>query len=199
MGRRTDTRERIIEASLELMRQKGYSATAISDIVTGSGAPRGSVTFHFPGGKDEIAGEVITLMGRSVIDQLDRVAADAVSPGDVVVAQVAEIGRAFLDSGYVSGCPVVPITIDGAVQSELVHDACASFFADWMDALTTHITSRGMDPTRASRVAAMTVYSTEGALVVCRAEKSVRALDAVAEEMAHLCSIGATDRAGTST
>jgi len=49
------TRKKLVDATAALLRRQGYHATGLSDIVAESGAPRGSLYFHFPGGKDELA------------------------------------------------------------------------------------------------------------------------------------------------
>src|SRR5205807_3979674 len=53
MPRRSDSRTRMVQAAFELFRKRGYHATAFSDVVRESGAPRGSIYFHFPGGRSE--------------------------------------------------------------------------------------------------------------------------------------------------
>ena len=53
-----DTRIRMIEATALLLRQRGYHGTSLNDILNASGAPRGSLYFHFPGGKDQLVIEV---------------------------------------------------------------------------------------------------------------------------------------------
>jgi TetR/AcrR family transcriptional repressor of lmrAB and yxaGH operons len=186
--RKTDTRARVIRSSLELMRRRGYAGTSISEIVTASEAPRGSVTFHFPGGKEEIAAEVVDLMTREILDQVDRAAANASTAAEMISAQLTEIGAAFEVSGFIAGCPVAPITIGLADQSEAIRRACAHFFHMWRVSLARRLTDRGLDEARASRIADLTVYATEGALVVCRAERSLTALDTVGGELAILCS-----------
>jgi hypothetical protein len=45
----------MIAAARRLFREHGYLGTALSDVVTESAAPRGSIYFHF-GGKEELAG-----------------------------------------------------------------------------------------------------------------------------------------------
>ena len=49
-----DTRSRMIDTTARLLLLRGYYGTALSDILAESGAPRGSLYFHFPGGKDEL-------------------------------------------------------------------------------------------------------------------------------------------------
>ena len=188
---RTQTRARVIRASLELIRRNGYAGTAISDIVASSGAPRGSVTFHFPGGKQEIAAEVVDLMTRDIMDEVDRAAASALTPADVIRAYIAEIGAALEASGFVRGCPVAPITVELAQESEAIRRGCAHFFSMWRANLARRLADRGLDETRASRVADMAVFATEGAVIVCRAEGRLDALDTVADELSVLCASGA--------
>ena len=172
------------------MRRTGYAGTAISNIVSSSGAPRGSVTFHFPGGKQEIAAEVVDLMTRDILDQVDRAAASALTPADVIRAHLAEIGAALEASGFVAGCPVAPITIELADESQAIRRGCAHFFSMWRANLARRLADRGLDESRASRVADMAVFATEGAVVVCRAEGRLDALDTVADELCVLCASG---------
>ena len=44
----------MIEAAMYLIASKGVQATSFADVLKASGAPRGSVYHHFPGGKDEL-------------------------------------------------------------------------------------------------------------------------------------------------
>src|ERR1700741_2509808 len=61
MPRKTDSKERVVAAARRLFRERGYVGTALSDVVSESAAPRGSIYFHFPGGKEELATEVTLL------------------------------------------------------------------------------------------------------------------------------------------
>ena len=91
MPRRSDSRVRMIEAAVELFRRKGYHATAFSDVVRESGAPRGSIYFHFPGGKEELAGAATEAAGDEIVELVGRAAADAADPGGIIRA-LADIG-----------------------------------------------------------------------------------------------------------
>ncbi|WP_435132550.1 TetR/AcrR family transcriptional regulator [Actinacidiphila sp. bgisy144] len=183
MGRRTDTRDRIIRASMRAMREQGYGATAISDIVNASGAPRGSVTFHFRGGKDEIAAEVVALRTAQLLERIEATAAGAGSAADFVAACVDAVAAEFAGSGFTAGCPVVPICIERSTRAPELRDAGADFFRAWRGSLARHLAARGIDASRADRVATLAVSAVEGALVISRAEQSVDALLAVRDEL----------------
>ena len=57
-----------------LFREHGYVGTALSDVVTESAAPRGSMYFHFPGGKEELATEVTLLHCADLMAHIHRAA-----------------------------------------------------------------------------------------------------------------------------
>ncbi|WP_446039067.1 TetR/AcrR family transcriptional regulator [Streptomyces sp. SID1121] len=183
MGQRTDTRDRIILASLQAMRERGYGATAISDVVNSSGAPRGSVTFHFRGGKDEIAREVVVLRRAQLLEQLDAIAAAKDSAADFLAACVDSVAEEFADSDFLAGCPVVPISIERSGQSPELRDVGSDFFRAWRGSLARHLTAHGLTYARADRVATLAVSAIEGALVISRTERTVDALHAVRDEL----------------
>src|ERR1700749_5360066 len=75
MPRKSDAKDRMIAAARRLFREHGYFGTALSDVVTESAAPRGSIYFHFPGGKEEVASEVTLLHASVRITDINRAAA----------------------------------------------------------------------------------------------------------------------------
>ena len=57
------TRDRILDATAELYRRQGMSATGLKQISSAARAPFGSIYHHFPGGKESISVEVIRSEG----------------------------------------------------------------------------------------------------------------------------------------
>ena len=58
------TRERMIVSTALLVRERGARATSIDDVLAHSGAPRGSVYHHFPGGREQLLREATAVRGR---------------------------------------------------------------------------------------------------------------------------------------
>ena len=50
-----ETRERMVEAAARLLARQGYHATGVAQVLAEAGAPRGSLYFHFPAGKEQMA------------------------------------------------------------------------------------------------------------------------------------------------
>ena len=105
----------------------------------------------------------------------------------VIAGHIAHISEVLEESGFSDSCPVSPITIEIGNASEQVRLACRRFFYSWRTALATKLNERGMDLARSRRLADLVVYATEGALIVCRAERGLDALRLVSEEMGVLC------------
>ena len=49
------SRDRMVRSAAGLIARRGMNATSLSDVLTESGAPRGSVYHHFPDGKRQLA------------------------------------------------------------------------------------------------------------------------------------------------
>ena len=58
---RTPCASASLTAAARLFRQQGYHGTALHDILTAGGSPRGSLYFHFPKGKEQIGAAALTL------------------------------------------------------------------------------------------------------------------------------------------
>ena len=60
------SREAFIASTGRLLRRQGYAATGLNEIVSRSGAPKGSLYFHFPGGKEELAAAAMERTGEEL-------------------------------------------------------------------------------------------------------------------------------------
>src|SRR5918998_5976823 len=63
---RPDARERMIRSAATLFRRRGIEGTSFSDVLAHSGAPRGSIYHHFPGGKAQLAEEATRYAGEVI-------------------------------------------------------------------------------------------------------------------------------------
>lgn len=117
MPRRSDSRSRMIHAAAQLFRQRGYHATAFSDVIQASGAPRGSIYFHFPGGKQELAREAIALAGDEIEQMVEAAAARCDDPGSFVRALGDMVAARLEGSGYRSGCAIATMVLELAPRA----------------------------------------------------------------------------------
>ena len=184
------SRAAFIDATGVLLRRQGYAGTGLSEIVERSGAPRGSVYFHFPGGKEELA---VAAMERSG-EQLRRAIATLMSgpggAGAAVGVLVDAMAAGLEASGYRDGCPIATVTLEMAGSSEPLRQTAAEIFAAWLAELQDALRRDGASPEAAERRALLVLSALEGALLLARARRDTAPLRAVAEELVALLSRG---------
>ncbi|CAO5184056.1 Uncharacterized HTH-type transcriptional regulator Rv0196 [Frankia sp. AiPs1] len=184
--RKTDTRERMLASTAALVRERGASATSVDDILTHSHAPRGSVYHHFPGGRAQLIEEALDLAGATVGEIVVR-AGDR-TPSQVFDAFIASWRSTLVDSQYRAGCPVLAVAVESNDNAPQLTHAAARAFASWQTALAELLHHHGATPVRARRIATLVVASVEGAVVLCRVERSPRPIDDIARELRPLIS-----------
>lgn len=161
-----------------MLRRRGFTATSVRELAKHSGAPLGSTYHHFPGGKSEVATEAVRFADDLTRRTLTAKLAEGPRAG---LAAFIDTWRGILrDSGFEAGCPVLAVAVDGHPDAAAARQAAADAFAHWSGLLTASLTDRGVDHGRARRIATLVIASVEGAVVMCRAERSVRPLDEVA-------------------
>src|SRR5947209_2451818 len=94
-----------------LMRKHGVEGTSFSEVIERSGAPRGSIYHHFPGGKSQL------------IEEATRYAGDFIASGLVAALAEDDPVRAIRDfasgwsalltrSDFAAGCPVLAASLE---------------------------------------------------------------------------------------
>jgi TetR/AcrR family transcriptional regulator, lmrAB and yxaGH operons repressor len=175
----SDARRRMIESAVTLLAVRGLQATAFSDVVAHSGAPRGSIYHHFPEGKDELVDAAIELAGDRALAVLDLV--DGQPPKAVTTFFLDIWRRVLVRSGFRAGCAVLAVTV--ATDSPDLMDHAASVFRAWRGRLAELFVAGGVEASAAVRLAMTLVAASEGAIVVSRAERSLEPFELVAEEL----------------
>jgi TetR/AcrR family transcriptional repressor of lmrAB and yxaGH operons len=172
-------RERMVASAVDLLARRGLQATSFSEVLEHSGAPRGSIYHHFPGGKDQMIGSALDAAGTRAIELLDRKAG---APAEDVATWFLHIWREVLIRGkFEAGCAVLAVAV--AAGSPELLDQTALVFRTWRRRLAELLEQGGLRPADAQRFAAMLVASSEGAVVLARAEQSLEPFDLVAEQL----------------
>jgi AcrR family transcriptional regulator len=69
---RRRSRERLLQATVELVAERGYEATTLADIADRAGSARGLVSYYFPGKRHLLQSAVHRLMHRTLAAALER-------------------------------------------------------------------------------------------------------------------------------
>jgi AcrR family transcriptional regulator len=174
-------RERMVESAALLMREHGVEGASFSRVLRRSGAPRGSIYHHFPGGKAQL------------IEEATRHGGDFIAAGLVAALQeddpiagldaIATFWRTLLErSQFAEGCPIVAAGLEGDRTPE-ARAAAGEVFKRWQSILTEALMRRDMAEDRARSVAALCFAATEGGAVMARAQRSLEPLERVFDEL----------------
>ena len=174
----------MVQAARQLIRERGYNATALSDVLELSGAPRGSVYYHFPDGRNQILTEALRYAGDAITADIDGAA------GRGAKALVREFvkfwERALADSDFNAGCPVVAAAIGCADDEVQLAAEAGRIFAHWRTALTRAFVADGFLEPDADSLAVMSIAALEGAVVLCRSTRSADPLRKVHDQLEFL-------------
>lgn len=175
-------RDRMIDSAVKLLATQGFQGASFSSILEDSKAPRGSIYYHFPGGKDELILAALDRSGenaRNVVEQLrGRPAAD-------VVSGVIAMWRALLSFGqFRIGCSMVGATVSS--NDDEIIDRAAQEFRAWEARLVSVLIDAGLPAESAASLGTLLIAASEGAVVLCRAEHSMEPLDHVERSLRRL-------------
>ncbi|NGN69519.1 TetR/AcrR family transcriptional regulator [Streptomyces sp. A7024] len=179
-------RERMVMSAAELIRRDGVSATGVRDVVEHAGAPRGSVQHYFPGGKVQLVNEAVAWVGSYTARRIVRYveALERPTPGALFTEMTDKWAAELTATGFAGGCTIAAATVDWADSTESTRTAAAAAFAAWTRPLADALTGMGVPETRSEDLATLMLSTLEGALLIARAERDVRALTSAARELA---------------
>ncbi|QYN21454.1 TetR/AcrR family transcriptional regulator [Amycolatopsis sp. DSM 110486] len=179
MVRRSDTKRRMIGAARQLIREHGYHSMALSDVVERSASPRGSVYYHFPQGKVQMAAEAAEAHTREQVDLINQLAGEASSAEDLVRAYVELAREGMLNSGYGRGCTIAPLVLEVGETSEELGAASRRAFVLMTETLALQLVVLGAEAADARELSHATVAGVEGAMVTSRALRSPEPFNAI--------------------
>jgi TetR/AcrR family transcriptional repressor of lmrAB and yxaGH operons len=176
----------MIAATADLLERHGFRATGLNKILSESGAPRGSLYFHFPGGKQELAAVALHDAGAAVERLFRQQAEGARNTAEGLAIALRMLEQRMLAAEYEKGCPVVMVALEAAATSEPLHRACSTIYRTWAGAIADSLVADGLPRERAETLADFALAAMEGALVLCRAHRSVEPLRRVVAELPRL-------------
>ncbi|MEV0784503.1 TetR/AcrR family transcriptional regulator [Streptomyces sp. NPDC050423] len=171
------TPDRLIEATQELLWERGYVGTSPKAIQQHTGAGQGSMYHHFSG-KPDLA---LTAIRRTAAEMRAAAGRTFDSPGSAYV----RISRYLMrERAVLRGCPVGRLTMDPEVIASGELRAPVDETIAWLRGRLTAIVQEGLERGEFTRppvpddIAATIVATVQGGYVLARASGSADAFDA---------------------
>lgn len=177
------TRQQIVETTSRLLEAQGYYGTGLNQILRESGAPRGSLYYYFPNGKEELAATAIAEQGGRMRDFAASLLSEVVDPIAAVDRVLASLIEHLSASQYCGGAPLAAVALETAARSPRLRETCAAAYCDLIGVFEAKLSAGGFSATRAARLATVIVAGIEGAVVLSRTQQSVAPLSELREEL----------------
>jgi TetR/AcrR family transcriptional regulator, lmrAB and yxaGH operons repressor len=178
-----DTKPRMIEATVESLRRHGVEGTSFTEVLKKSGAARGAIYHHFPGGKSEMTEAAVRVHGEQVAKAMGSLG--GTSAAEVVDAFLELVRPVVLESVEGAGCAVAAVT-NGSESGSDLQRASRDAFRSWNAAVAKTFREVGLDRTAAQEWATLLCTTLEGTQVLCRAERAIRPFDEAARTLRSL-------------
>jgi TetR/AcrR family transcriptional regulator, lmrAB and yxaGH operons repressor len=179
----SDTRERLIRTTGRLLRKRGYAATGLNQIMAEADAPKGSMYFHFPGGKEELAAEAVDKFAGAIAKQLRAGLEQRATVAEAVIGFFDDYIAYMERTEFGDGCAVATVALDEASTHELLGAAADRAFRSWVDLLADALVAEGHDHDSAHRVASLVIAAIEGAIVMSKGRHSTEPLSSARDAL----------------
>jgi len=182
--KRCDTRKKMLVSAAEVMRERGPAGVTIDEVLARSGAPRGSVYYHFPDGRNQILTEALRYSGDSITAMID----DAAGWGArALLREFVEFWeRQLTEDDFTAGCPVVAAAIGSDEDEPRLSAEAGAILGRWCAALTRAFVNDGFEEADAESLAMTSIAALEGAVLLSRSTRSANPLHQVGEQLEFL-------------
>lgn len=186
MPRRADGKQRMIKAMGRLMQRQGFHATGLNQVVAESGTPKGSLYFHFPGGKEQLAAEAIQGSGERLQAMFEAALTGASSAEEAVRGLARGMAAGLARSSYADGCPIATVALEASATSDAIRAASQAAFSSWEAAIVARLKELGWPEDEARSFSVVVLAALEGGLLLSRAARDASPLHEVGEHLARL-------------
>ena len=180
-----ETRATMIEGAIQLLATGGVHGASLLKVLEHTGAPRGSVYHHFPGGKEELILAALDLTGQRHDRFVDRFR--GTSATEITAGYLDLWRRILVRSRLEAGCPILAVTVSASAGPLL--DRAGEIFRTSQRHLADLYEEIGIDRSAAERFVTILVASAEGAVVLSRAQQTIEPFEVVADQLVELAAV----------
>lgn len=181
-----NTRDRIVTATNELFRAKGYRGTSLAEVSAAAEATTGSLYHFFPDGKSSLAAAALRDSGGAYRALFELIADDAADPAEAVALFFDGAADELELTNFIEICPIGGVAREMANADEVIRRATSDVFADWVATLARRLRAAGIPTTTADELATTVVASLEGAFVLARSHRDATAVRSTGRQMRRL-------------
>lgn len=172
----------MLDSATTLLATRGVAGVTVDAVLSHSGAPRGSVYHHFPGGRAQLLQETVQSAGSRMTQRL-RQAFDTDDPHAALAAFIDFWKAALEATDYAAGCPVAAVAMDGDPVVPGTDTMIKAILSEWDAELRKALSAAGCPLNRVPTLSTTLLAAVEGAIILARAHHDPTPLDDVGVEL----------------
>jgi TetR/AcrR family transcriptional regulator, lmrAB and yxaGH operons repressor len=178
-----NSKDKLIKTASRLFQLQGYHATGLNQITKESGAPKGSLYYHFPNGKEQLAIESVRLTANFVSEQIVKGLNKTQDPAKAIQNLIEDMAKQFQKEARKGGIPIASVALETALISEPLREVCQSAYADFQALFTQKLVQAGFEESRAKDLGVVINSMIEGAFLISFTTGNVEPLLLVAKQI----------------
>ncbi|MEW5870061.1 MAG: TetR/AcrR family transcriptional regulator [Chloroflexota bacterium] len=179
----SETRTQILLTMARLIEKQGYHATGLNEIIRESGAPKGSLYYYFPDGKEQIGAEAILESGKIIANRLRGFLEQDLLPAEAIHSFMTQLANGMEASNFTLTSPLTTATIETAVTCERINQACREAFDLILTAFKDKFLASGFSETQSVEMALYVTTVIEGGILMSRTYHQIEPLRLAAKHI----------------
>jgi TetR/AcrR family transcriptional regulator, lmrAB and yxaGH operons repressor len=135
----TGSRDRIVDATMSLLRRGGLSASGVNNVVAEGRAPKGSLYHYFPGGKQEMVVEALQRYTAAGAERLRQCLGSSYPISRRVKSLFRDIAEGMARDNFTSSCAIGAVTLDLGPDDDALRAACAAGLSEWAQVASEYL------------------------------------------------------------
>ncbi len=186
MSNKVTTKEKFIETASRLFEVKGYNATGLNEILSESGAPKGSLYYHFPKGKEQLALEAVNLAGEKIKLKLEGNLNRIENPIEAIMANIEGLAAIIDNEEKTRDMSISLIALETYLTSEVLRKACEEVFNLLESRYAEKLIKSGIDKDEAHELGATIGTMVEGGITMSLTRKNGNPLRLIAKQIPNI-------------
>lgn len=179
-------RDDLLSTTYQLLESQGYHATGLNQIIKESGAPKGSLYYYFPDGKEELVAEAIRHCHdhphkREMFEQMEKLPVH-----EAVPFLIRHIAGHIADSGWKNAFSIATVAMETATTSRIINEACREVFEIRREQLAMFLERNDFSKKRSGELATFILSGIQGAIILSKTYHSIEPLEMLANEVQKL-------------
>ena len=180
------SKDKIIDTASYLFQTQGYHATGLNQITQDSGAPKGSLYYYFPNGKEELASVAVNRTADIVARQIEDGLNEYSDPVEAIKQFIINLANAYEQGEAKQGLPVASVALETAHTSEVIRKSCLEAYEKWHGVFSKKLMEAGFTKEKANELGLVINAMIEGAFIIVVTKKDSEPLRQIASYISHI-------------